>query len=76
MSNFPRLDETGLNTLLNKIATDVTGQLDDLETAEKSSLVGAINEVRYKEWSGTRAEYKAAAAQGLIANGTIVKITD
>lgn len=44
MSNFPRLDETGLNTLLNKIATDVTGQLDDLETTEKSSLVGAINE--------------------------------
>lgn len=48
MSNFPRLDETGLNTLLNKIATDVTGQLDDLETTEKSSLVGAINESRSK----------------------------
>lgn len=40
------------------------------------NLKDQIKKNQYKEWSGTQAEYEAAVAQGLIADGTIVKITD
>lgn len=47
-----------------------------MENVLYKNLKDQIKKNQYKEWSGTQAEYAAAVAQGLIADGTIVTITD
>ncbi len=45
---FTDEDISSLNSTLNFVNSDVTGELNNLKTTEKSNLVGAINEVNNK----------------------------